>query len=765
VIDVQATTGPTYVSGDTGPVGILDVGETWVYEATYEITQADLDAGSFTNTATASGDADTNGDGTGDSPVNDTDNETVNADQSAGLTIVKTQTSGPDPVTAAGDLLEYEIVVTNTGNQTLTNVTVSDQLPDGTAGTLSGPVESISTDGELNVGETWTYTISYTVSQDDIDAGTALVNTASVVTDEIAGPTEDTAETQVVQTPSVSISKALEPAGQTYDSAGDIITYRITLLNDGNVTVYNPTVIDTLATTGPTYLSGDTDTDDILDVGETWLYEVTYEITQADLDTGSFTNTATGSGDADTNGDGVGDTALEETDSETVTATQNADIEIVKSSTTDPNTYSQVGDVLTYDLVVTNTGSVTLTNIEVSDPQATVTGSPVASLEPGASAILTASYTILQADVDAGKFTNTASATGNYTDGNGDAQSVSDEDSETVTATQDADIEIVKSSTTDPNTYSQVGDVLTYDLVVTNTGSVTLTNIEVSDPQAEVTGSPVLILLPGASVTLTANYTVTQADVDGGEFTNTATATGNYIDGIGDAQSVSDDDSETVTATQNADIEIVKSSTTDPNTYNQVGDVLTYDLVVTNTGSVTLTNIEVSDPQAEVTGSPVANLGPGASATLTASYTVLQADVDAGEFTNTASATGNYTDGNGDTQSVSDDDSETVTATLNADIEIVKSSTTDPNTYSQVGDVLTYDLVVTNTGSVTLTNIEVSDPQATVTGSPVASLEPGASAILTASYTILQADVDAGDFTNTATATGNYTDGTAIHKA
>jgi uncharacterized membrane protein len=196
-----------------------------------------------------------------------------------------------------------------------------------------------------------------------------------------------------------------------------------------------------------------------------------------------------------------------------------------------------------------------------------------------------------------------------------------------------------------------------------------------------------------------------------------------------------------------------------------VGDVLTYDLVVTNTGSVTLTNIEVSDPQATVTGSPVANLGPGASATLTASYTVLQADVDAGEFTNTASATGNYTDGNGDTQSVSDDDSETVTATQNADIEIVKSSTTDPNTYSQVGDVLTYDLVVTNTGSVTLTNIEVSDPQATVTGSPVASLEPGASAILTASYTILQADVDAGDFTTQQQLQVITPTGTAIHKA
>jgi len=60
----------------------------------------------------------------------------------------------------------------------------------------------------------------------------------------------------------------------------------------------------------------------------------------------------------------------------------------------------------------------------VSDPDAdSISGSPIASLAPGATAIVTATHIITQADLDAGSFTNTATAT------DGD---VSDSDDETV---------------------------------------------------------------------------------------------------------------------------------------------------------------------------------------------------------------------------------------------------------------------------------------------------------------------------------------------
>ena len=76
--------------------------------------------------------------------------------------------------------------------------------------------------------------------------------------------------------------------------------------------------------------------------------------------------------------------------------------------------------------------------------------------------------------------------------------------------------------------------MITYSFLVTNTGNVTVTSIEVAE--TDFTGSgpfpPVscpagaISLAPTEQVTCTAKYTVTQADGDAGGITNTATASG-----------------------------------------------------------------------------------------------------------------------------------------------------------------------------------------------------------------------------------------------
>ncbi|MGY3795904.1 DUF7507 domain-containing protein, partial [Aquimarina sp. 433] len=76
---------------------------------------------------------------------------------------------------------------------------------------------------------------------------------------------------------------------------------------------------------------------------------------------------------------------------------------------------------------------------------------------------------------------------------------------------------------------SVLNDVIEYDIVVTNTGNVTLTDIEITDDNADagsIVGSPIASLAPGASVTVTANQTITQANIDAGFIENSATATG-----------------------------------------------------------------------------------------------------------------------------------------------------------------------------------------------------------------------------------------------
>jgi glyoxylate utilization-related uncharacterized protein len=78
-------------------------------------------------------------------------------------------------------------------------------------------------------------------------------------------------------------------------------------------------------------------------------------------------------------------------------------------------------------------------------------------------------------------------------------------------------------------TYTAIDDIITYTVVVENTGNVTLTNIAVADPK---TGLDVTIasLAPGASVTYTETYTITLADLNSGSVVNTATATYTYND-------------------------------------------------------------------------------------------------------------------------------------------------------------------------------------------------------------------------------------------
>jgi uncharacterized repeat protein (TIGR01451 family) len=64
----------------------------------------------------------------------------------------------------------------------------------------------------------------------------------------------------------------------------------------------------------------------------------------------------------------------------------------------------------------------------------------------------------------------------------------------------------------------------------------------------------------------------------------------------------------------------------------------------------------------------------------------------------------------------------------------------------KVGDVITYTFAVTNTGNTTLTNVIVTDPMVglTITGNPIATLVGASNSTIKGTYTITQADIDAG---------------------
>jgi sugar lactone lactonase YvrE len=142
------------------------------------ITQADLDAGSVTNIATA-----TNG-----TTTSNTASATVTAIQTRALTILKT--AMPTTFTAAGQPIGYSYVVTSSGNVTLSGpFTVTDDKV-----TVACPATST-----LAPGEAITCTASYATTAADLTAG-SVVNVAAASNGVVTSPT-DTATVIAVLTP------------------------------------------------------------------------------------------------------------------------------------------------------------------------------------------------------------------------------------------------------------------------------------------------------------------------------------------------------------------------------------------------------------------------------------------------------------------------------------------------------------------------------------------------------------------------------------
>ncbi|MCA1807528.1 MAG: DUF11 domain-containing protein, partial [Actinobacteria bacterium] len=277
-------------------------------------------------------------------------------------------------------------------------------------------------------------------------------------------------------------------------------------------------------------------------------------------------------------------------------------IEVTKTATVtdkNDNKLNDAGDVINYTITVENIGTVILTDVVVEDPL-TEFSQTISTLEPGSSNALTytTTYTITQADVDKGdKINNTATATYIY---GGEERGSSD--SESVPVGQAPSLSLVKTgmlNDLDEDGLADVGETITYSFTVTNTGNVTLTNVTVTDLLVTVSGGPTTLDVGETdNTTFTATYTITQADIDAGKVDNIATADSYESDPA--------TDDETVLLAQDASIALTKTATlingelADPIVYDAVGDVITYTIVVTNTGNVTLTDVEVTDPLTEL---------------------------------------------------------------------------------------------------------------------------------------------------------------------
>src|SRR5690606_18262547 len=187
------------------------------------------------------------------------------------------------------------------------------------------------------------------------------------------------------------------------------------------------------------------------------------------------------------------------------------------------------------------------------------------------------------------------------------------------------------------------------------------------------------------------------------------TLVSDFSDNGNDADGNTEDDTTDTTIVLNPAIALVKTASIGGT--GALGDDVTYTFTVTNTGNVTLTGIVIDDAltgSVGLTANP-STLAPGETGTATASYTIAQLDLDAGNISNTATVTGTapnsgtVTDTSG--TALDNDDSTDTPITQNPAIALVKTASIGGT--GALGDDITYTFTVTNTGDVTLTGVVI----------------------------------------------------------
>ncbi|MEW6031199.1 MAG: sortase [Chloroflexota bacterium] len=421
-----------------------------------------------------------------------------------------------DDTPNVGDTVTFTLVVTNDGPGTATNVEVTDVVPDGytyVPASIAGGDTQDDTD-PAGTGLVWTIAslppgagnaVSLTYQATVVYPATTYDNYAEVTAhdqtdvDSTPGngqqtPDEDDDDTVTVivggiPAPAIDIRKNTEGPDSQPVLSGSNVTFTLVVDNIGNVDLTNVVVTDPLCDVGPTYVSGDVGADSVLGVDETWTYTCTINNITVD-----FTNTADVSGTPPSGPD--------------VTDSDPSSVDVVNPAIQVDKTLTNVNFInpslmdITYSIVVTNTGDVDLTNVQVTDNLTTAFPAPATFT---VQSVLSADFTVNPAyngrtnvNLLAGTDTLAVGATGTITlvvrvNTGGDADDYTNtavgtgedptggtvQDDGSATGPVFADPALTKAATP---SQAGVGDTVIFTITVTNNGTQTATNVIVTDP-------------------------------------------------------------------------------------------------------------------------------------------------------------------------------------------------------------------------------------------------------------------------------------------
>lgn len=668
-----------------------------------------------------------------------------------------------------GDTVSYTINVSNQGNYGA-QINLTDNLP---AGTILVP-NSVIVNGQPlpaaspatgipagNVAAGATTTITFSVVIDTLPTPQQLVNQASVALSftlpdgrNITGTVLSNVLTISVSAPDVDVVKSTT---STAVSVGDIVTYSIAVTNNGIASVSNVIFTDavpasTILTAGSVYVDGVLRPGANPSTGITlgsiapgitvtvvFSVQITSLPASAVLNNQSTVSFTSGAFSATTFSN---------------TITTPVYQPILAAVKTGDQAIATVGDTVVYSIAITNTGnygaSVTLTDTipagtELVPNSVIINGASAPGADPASGiplGVVSTTTTVLFSVVIvtlplSQSITNQASATFSYTLPDGRTLGGSITSNALNIQVSAPNVSVVK---TTPVIDAVVGDTIVYEMVVSNNGIDPVNNIVITDPISPattfVTGSvlvdgvpralanPALgialgTLAPGASVAVSyavrVNSLPTPPQVSS---QSSVSFTSGVFSGAAYSNTV-------ITPIYQPILALTKTASTSNAT---IGDTIIYSFTINNSGNLganlTLTdNIPdgavllpnsvlingVPQPGANPeSGIVVGTIPPGGSVNVTVT---LEVTVDSlpqnQQLINQATA--NYT--------YSPPDGRLLTGTVSSNVLVIPVSA--PNVVvvkstsaidAVVGDVITYTVVVTNSGIEVVNNVVMVDP-------------------------------------------------------
>ncbi|UHA74272.1 DUF7507 domain-containing protein [Paenibacillus sp. 481] len=692
---------------------------------------------------------------------------------------VTIQKSADRTTTVIGDTVTYTLQLTSSGNATVTNVSVTDNIPNGTVFVTNSvfvngvnrpgadPVSGIII-GTLPPGGTATVTFQVRVAF--LPSPEAIINRGFVQFTVGMTPRQNSSNEVVIPILQTGVDLVKE-ADMSFAFVGEPINYTIRIINTGTADAVNVILTDPLPD-GATFIPNSVTLDGVpqpganlangfnvgtVPAGVTRIVTYTLEV-MGIPPSQAIMNMARAQFQFIVGGVPVPGSA----ESDTVNVpVGTSGIQVTKST---DSVDAIVGETITYTVVYTNQGSIPVDRVVLTDalPDGTrqlqdsvfINGVQQFGAEVQAGVSLgriaagqsvTVVYSVVVDGLPAsGTLTNVAQTTGFLLTPDGREVPTNNDSNFVVIPVFMPGIDVAKSANV---TEAFVGEEVVYTVVVTNTGNTIIADAVLADalPAASrfVDDSVVIngvgqpgenpqdgiflgSLSPGQVITIM--YTV---EVDAlptpAELFNRATANFDFQLPSGRIVQGSMDSNAVVIPVFAIDLTITKSGT--PALVN-VGDVITYTLVINNGSQLTATNSVLIDalpagaafvpnsvtingiPQPganPATGIPLATIVPLDSITVTYQLTVVSVP-NPKEIVNRAQATFDFVSpgGNVVTDTIH---SNVVIIPVNSPIEFdVTVTKSADRTTAFVGETLTYTVIVENASVNTLTSTVVVDP-------------------------------------------------------